>query len=325
MAKDPYETLGVQKTDSEAAIRSAYRKLAKRHHPDVNPGKPEAAERFKEISAAYGILSDKDKRARFDRGEIDAAGNEVPPQRPFYRDFGDAAGREKYRTQAGFDEEGLESIFAQAFGAQSARARAGAGAGGRRFSMRGQDAQYQLTIDFLDAVNGTTRRVTLPDGRTLDVRIPAGVRDGQIIRLKGQGMPGIGDGAPGDALVEITVAPHPLFRREGDDIIVELPVTLQEAVLGTTLEVPTIKGPVRLTIPPNSGAGTRLRLRGRGIEGKGHQFVELHPVLPPADEPELAEFLKTWKPRHPVDPRADLESHGGTQRDAQRETRGETK
>jgi DnaJ-class molecular chaperone len=325
MAKDPYETLGVQKTDSEAAIRSAYRKLAKRHHPDVNPGKPEAAERFKEISAAYGILSDKDKRARFDRGEIDAAGNEVPPQRPFYRDFGDAAGREKYRTQAGFDEEDLESIFAQAFGAQSARARAGAGAGGRRFSMRGQDAQYQLTIDFLDAVNGTTRRVTLPDGRTLDVRIPAGVRDGQIIRLKGQGMPGIGDGAPGDALVEITVAPHPLFRREGDDIIVELPVTLQEAVLGTTLEVPTIKGPVRLTIPPNSGAGTRLRLRGRGIEGKGHQFVELHPVLPPADEPELAEFLKTWKPRHPVDPRADLESHGGTQRDAQRETRGETK
>ena len=117
-------------------------------------------------------------------------------------------------------------------------------------------------------------------------------------------MPGIGDGAPGDALVEVTVAPHPLFRREGDDIIVELPVTLQEAVLGATLEVPTIKGPVRLTIPPNSGRGTRLRLRGRGIEGKGHQFVELHPVLPPAEEPELAEFLKTWKPRHPIDPRA---------------------
>jgi DnaJ-class molecular chaperone len=311
MAKDPYEILGVQKPDSEAAIRSAYRKLAKRHHPDVNPGKPEAAERFKEISAAYDILSDKDKRARYDRGEIDAAGNEVPPQRAFYRDYGDAAGREKYRTQAGFDEEDLDSIFAQAFGAQAHGARAG-GAGGRRFSMRGQDAQYQLTIDFRDAVNGTTRRVTLPDRRTLDVRIPAGVRDGQIIRLKGQGMPGIGDGAPGDALVEITVAPHPLFRREGDDIIVELPVTLQEAVLGATLEVPTIKGPVRLTIPPNSGAGTRLRLRGRGIEGKGHQFVELHPVLPPAEEPELAEFLKTWKPRHPVNPRAGMETEEGT-------------
>ena len=308
MAKDPYETLGVQKTDSDAAIRSAYRKLAKRHHPDVNPGKPEAADRFKEISAAYDILSDKDKRARYDRGEIDAAGNEVPPQRPFYRDFGDAAGREKYRTQTGFDEEDLESIFAQAFGA---RAHGGAG-GGRRFSMRGQDAQYQLTIDFLDAVNGTTRRVTLPDGRTLDVRIPAGVRDGQIIRLKGQGMPGLGDGAPGDALVDVTVAPNPLFRREGDDIIVELPVSLAEAVLGTTLEVPTIKGPVRLTIPPNSGTGSRLRLRGRGIEGKGHQFVELHVVVPPVEEPELAEFLKTWKSRQPFDPRADMETRGET-------------
>jgi DnaJ-class molecular chaperone len=300
--KDPYEVLGVQKTDSDAAIRSAYRKLAKRYHPDLNPGKPEAADRFKEISVAYDILSDKEKRGRYDRGEIDAAGNEVPPQRPFYREYGDAAGREKYRTQAGFEAEDLESVFAQAFGARGA----GAG-GGRRFSMRGQDAQYQLTIDFLDAVNGTTRRVTLPDGRTLDVRIPAGVRDGQMIRLKGQGMPGFGDGAPGDALVEITVAPHPLFRREGDDIIVELPVTLQEAVLGATLEVPTIKGAVRLTVPPNSGLGTRLRLRGRGIEGRGHQYVELHPVLPPAEEPELAEFLRAWKPRHAFNPRGDLE------------------
>ncbi len=299
--RDPYEVLGVQKTDSDAAIRSAYRKLAKRYHPDVNPGKPEAVERFKEISAAYDLLGDKEKRARFDRGEIDAAGNEVPPQRPFYHDFGDTAGRERYRADAGFDPEDLESIFGQAFGG-----RAGA-RGGRRFSMRGQDARYELTLDFLDAVNGASRRITLPDGRTLDVRIPAGVRDGQVIRLRGQGIPGIGDGAPGDALVEIVVAPHPLFRREGDDIIVDLPVTLQEAVLGTTLEVPTIKGPVRLTIPPNSGTGTRLRLRGRGVEGKGHQFVELHPVLPPADEPELAEFLRSWKPRHPINPRAGMD------------------
>jgi len=212
--KDPYEVLGVQKTDSDTAIRSAYRKLAKRYHPDVNPGKAEAVERFKEISVAYDLLGDKDKRGKYDRGEIDTAGNEVPPQRPFYRDSGDAAGREKYRTDAGLDPADLESIFAQAFGG---RANTG---GGRRFSMRGQDARYQLTLDFLDAVNGTTRRVTLPDGRTLDVRIPPGVRDGQVIRLKGQGMPGIGDGAPGDALVEVTVAPHPVFRREDDDIMV---------------------------------------------------------------------------------------------------------
>ena len=229
---DPYKILGVQKTDSEAAIRSAYRKLAKRHHPDVNPGKPEAAERFKEISAAYDILSDKDKRARYDRGEIDAAGNEVPPQRPFYRDFGDAAGREKYRADAGFDPEDLESIFAQAFGGRAGNR------GGRRFSMRGQDARYQLTLDFLDAVNGTTRRVTLPDGRTLDVRIPPGVGDGQVIRLKGQGMPGIGDGAPGDALVEVTVAPHPVFHREGDDIIVELPVSSRRRYSARRLRCP---------------------------------------------------------------------------------------
>jgi len=138
------------------------------------------------------------------------------------------------------------------------------------------------------------------------VRIPAGVRDGHLLRLKGQGMPGLGDGPPGDALVEITVAPHPLFRREGDDIIVELPVTIQEAVLGASLEVPTIKGKVRLTIPPNSGTGTRLRLRGRGIH-QGHQFVQLHIVLPPAEEPELAEFLKSWQPKQPFNPRAGLE------------------
>ena len=192
-------------------------------------------------------------------------------------------------TTANIDPEDLESIFAHAFGSGGARSGA---TGGRRFSARGSDAHYTLTVSFLDAANGTTRRITLPEGRTLDVRIPAGVHDGHILRLKGQGMSGLGDGPPGDALVEIVVAPHPLFRREGDDIIVELPVTIQEAVLGATLEVPTIKGKVRLTIPPNSGTGTRLRLRGRGIH-QGHQFVQLHVVLPPAEEPELAEFLKT--------------------------------
>ncbi len=299
--KDPYETLGVQKTDSANAIRAAYRKLAKKHHPDLNPGKPEAAERFKEISTAYELLSDADKRARYDRGEIDAAGNEVPPQRPFYRDYADAGGDHHYRGSTGFDAENLEDILAQAFGARGPGAR-----GGQHFTARGSDAHYTLTVGFLDAANGTSRRITLPEGKTLDVRIPAGTRDGHVLRLKGQGMAGFGGGPPGDALVEIVVAPHPLFRREGDDIIVELPVTIQEAVVGATLEVPTIKGKVRLTIPPNSGTGTRLRLRGRGIH-QGHQFVQLHVVLPPEQEPELAEFLKTWSPRHPFNPRDGLE------------------
>ena len=302
--RDPYDVLGVQKTDSVSAIRTAYRKLAKKHHPDLNPGKPEADAAFKEITAAHDILSDADKRARFDRGEIDAAGNEVPPQRPFYRDFGDAAGREKY--QADVSPEDLDSIFAHAFG-DAGFFRPGGGASGQRFTARGPDAHYTLTVGFLDAANGTTRRITLPEGRTLDVRIPAGVHDGHILRLKGQGMPGLGGGPPGDALVEIAVAPHPLFRREGDDIVIELPVTVQEATLGATLEVPTIKGTVRLNVPPNSGTGTRLRLRGRGIR-QGHQFVQLHVVLPPVEEPELAEFLKTWKPLHPFNPRAGLES-----------------
>jgi DnaJ-class molecular chaperone len=300
--KDPYEILGVQKTDSANAIRAAYRKLAKTHHPDLNPGKTEALERFKEISGAYDLLSDPDKRARYDRGEIDGSGNEVPPQRPFYRDYADAAGQSRYRGQTGFDPENLEDILAQAFGARGAGARGG----GQHFTARGSDAHYTLTVGFLDAANGTSRRITLPEGKTLDVRIPAGTRDGHVLRLKGQGMPGLGGGPTGDALVEIVVAPHPLFRREGDDIIIELPVTIQEAVVGASLEVPTIKGKVRLTIPPNSGTGTRLRLRGRGIHD-GHQFVQLHIALPPVDEPALAEFLKTWTPQHPFNPRDGLE------------------
>jgi DnaJ-class molecular chaperone len=301
--KNPYEVLGVQKTDSANAIRAAYRKLAKTHHPDLNPDKPAALERFKEISVAYDLLSDAEKRARFDRGEIDASGAEVPPQRPFYRDYADATGEQRYRGQTGFDPDNLEDILAQAFGARGAGARGG---GGQHFAARGSDARYTLTVGFIDAAIGTSRRITMPEGKTLDVRIPAGVRDGHVLRLKGQGMPGYGGGPAGDALVEIVVAPHTLFRREGDDIIIELPVTIQEAVVGASLEVPTIKGKVRLTIPPNSGSGTRLRLRGRGIH-EGHQFVQLHVVLPPAEEPALAEFLKTWSPLHPFNPRDGLE------------------
>ena len=305
MADDPYTTLGVQRTDDEATIRAAYRKLAKKFHPDVNPGKPEAAERFKAIASAYDLLSDADKRARFDRGEIDASGNERAPPRPSYRDFGDIGGREKYRADSGFAAEDLEDILAQAF---SGRGPFGGAGGSRRssFNMRGSDAHYALTVSFMDAAAGTTRRITLPDGRTLDVTIPAGLEDGHTLRLKGQGNPGIGDGPPGDALVEITVAPHPRFRREGDDIVLKLPVSIKEAVLGASLEVPTIKGTVRVSVPANSGTGTRLRLRGRGIGGKGHQYVELEVVLPPADEPKLTAFLRDWIPAHPFDPRAGL-------------------
>lgn len=298
MATDPYEILGVKRDADAAAIRAAYRKLAKRYHPDLNPGKAEAAERFKQINTANDILSDPEKRARFDRGEIDAQGNEKPPQ-PSWRDFAEAAGRQKYHSQTNIDPDDLADILGAAF-AQQRGARGG-------FAMRGADAQYSLTVGFLDATNGTTRRVTLPDGKTLDVRIPPGVHDGHILRLKGQGYPGHGDAPAGDALVEITVAPHPFFTRDSNDIVLDLPITVKEAVLGATMEVPTITGKVRLTVPPGSGTGTRLRLRGRGING-GHQYVVLRVVLPPGDEPELADFLKTWTPRQAANPRAELEA-----------------
>jgi len=294
--KDPYETLGVQRTADEAAIRAAYRKLAKKHHPDVNPGKQDAAARFGEISTAYELLSDKDQRGRFDRGEIDADGHEVQQQRQYYRD---TPGQERYDQPAGgFSQEDLEAFLAQSFGRSSQRS--DWGATGR--PMHGRDMQYALTVSFVDAASGTTSRLALPDGKMLDVRIPPGTDDGHILRLRGQGGPGFNGAPAGDALIEITVAPDPRFHRDGDDIITDLPVSLKEAVLGTSLEVPTIHGPVRLSVPPGSGTGTRLRLRGKGIR-HGHQFVQLQVFHPPGDEPELTEFLKTWTPRQKSSPR----------------------
>lgn len=286
---DPYEVLGVRREDSETAIRNAYRKLAKRHHPDLNPDKPEAVERFKAINAANQILSDPDQRARYDRGEIDGSGTEKAPPRPAYRQ------REAHSGGAGFGGEDFDEIFGGAFGSA------------RRGPAQGGDAHYSLTVDFLDAANGVVRRLTLPDGRTLDVTIPPGLQDGHVLRLKGQGNPGRRGGPPGDALVEIGVAPHRHFRREGNDLLLILPVTLKEAVLGASVEVPTIKGRLRLTIPPHSASGTKLRLTGRGIAG-GHQIVELKVMLPPAPEPELDAFLRSWEPSVAFDPRAGLES-----------------
>ena len=291
---DPYQILGVPRTATQEEIRASYRKLAKQHHPDLNPGKKAAEERFKAIAAAYDLLSDPEKRGRFDRGEIDASGTEKPTARRFYRDFGDDTGRAKYRPEQ-FDMEDLESIFGEAFG----------GRRGGRFSARGPDAHYALEVDFLAAAKGAVRRLTLPDGRSLDVTIPAGLADGQILRLAGQGMPGLGDGGPGDALIEVHVQPHPLFRREGRDVLIELPVSLKEAVLGARVDVPTIDGAVSLTIPPRSTSGSKLRLKGRGIAG-GHQYVTLKVALPPESEPELAAFLEGWKPRHDFDPRKDI-------------------
>ncbi len=296
---DPYEILGIKRDATADQIRSAYRKLAKRHHPDLNPGKKDAEDRFKAITAANDLLSDPEKRARFDRGEIDASGAEKPPERRFYRDFGDMPGGGKYRADTSFDPDDLASIFGQAFGQR------GFDGGTRNFNARGADAHYSLSVGFLDAANGAKRRLTLPDGRTLDVAIPPGLQSGQTLRLSGKGMPGFGEGPPGDAMIEVSVEHHPYFRRDGNDVILELPVTLQEAVLGAKVEVPTVKGPVSLKIPPNSTGGAKLRLKGRGIAG-GDQYVELKIALPTDAEPELETFLKGWTPHHAFNPRKHM-------------------
>lgn len=311
---DPYEILGLSKTATDDDIRKAYRKLAKKYHPDINPGKADAESRFKDISAAYSLLSDPGKRARFDRGEIDASGAETP--RSFYRGFADAGGGGRYGAEEHFvDNEDIESFFADLFGHRGA-GRGGADRGGAAgtggFRMRGGDVDYSLRVSFLDAVNGSRKRLTLPDGRTLDVEIPAGIDSGQSVRLKGQGGPGLGGGPAGDALIRIEVDPHPVFRRDGRDIRIDLPVTLAEALLGAKVRVPTIDGPVAMTIPKGADSGTVLRLKGKGVPAsrggeRGDQYVTVRPVLPRQPDAELEEFIRRWYESHPQDPRETLE------------------
>jgi DnaJ-class molecular chaperone len=302
--RNPYEVLGVTREASEDEIRRAYRKLAKRHHPDLNPGNKQAEASFKEIAAAYDLLSDKEKRARYDRGEIDETGAERPQRaHAWYRDFAEGAPGARYHAAEGVEPEDLDDILAMFGGA----ARRG---GGRTFRMRGQDLQFSLTVDFLDAANGARRRLELAPDKSLEVSIPAGIRDGQVLRLQGQGAPGIGGGPPGDALIEIRVAAHPFFRREGDDIHVDLPVTLGEAVLGGKVTVPTVTGAVAMTIPPRSNTGRVMRLKGKGLartDGQhGDQYVTLKVVLPEQADEELATFLRDWAPKHPYDPRRGM-------------------
>jgi DnaJ-class molecular chaperone len=298
MAKDPYQALGLARGASEAEIRSAYRKLAKRDHPDMNPGDKAAEDRFKEASAAHALLSDPEKRARFDRGEIDASGQEQG-----YGGFGGAtAGRTRASSpggsaggSAGFGNEDFSDIFSELFG----RSRTG---GGDPRQMRGQDQNYRLRVNFMDAILGQTQRLTLPDGRSLEVKLPPGIEDGQTIRLKGQGSSGLGGGPAGDALIEIQVTPHPHFRREGNDIHLEVPVTLAEAVLGASITVPTPHGEVTVKVPKHSDSGTQLRLRGKGVAARsghtaGNQYVTLKLVAGQPDA-ELETALREWAERH---------------------------
>jgi DnaJ-class molecular chaperone len=302
-ARNPYEVLGVKKEASEEEIRAAYRKLAKKHHPDLNPGNKAAESRFKEIAAAYDLLSDKEKRARFDRGEIDASGAERPEHAySRYRGFAEGAPGERYEFHAGEGRrpEDLDDLFAFF----------GRGRQGAEIRLRGADLPFRLTVDFLTALNGARQRLSLTPDRSLEVTIPVGVRDGQILRLKGQGEPGLNGGPPGDALIEIAVTPHPFFRRDGDDIRLDLPVTLAEAVLGGKVTVPTPSGSVSMTIPPHSNTGRVLRLRGKGAprpDGtQGDEYVTLRVTLPEGGDEALAAFLRDWAPKHPYDPRRGM-------------------
>lgn len=306
MTEDPYEILGVGKNAGEADIRKAYRALAKKYHPDFNPGDAEAEEKFKKISAAYHLLSDPEQRRRYDAGEIDASGAEKPREN-FYRHYAEAESGHPYRSTAGFDD--LGDIFSDLFGA---RARGGRGEEPR---MRGADVRYELTVDFLEAVNGARKRVTMPDGQSLDIVIPEGLRDGQMLRLKGKGQPGIGGGPPGDAYVAIHTRPHPLFERRDSDIHMELPVTIYEAALGAKVAVPTPTGSVSMTIPKGSNTGTTLRLKGKGVPDKalgrrGDQYVKLKVVLPDEIDPELERILADWAGKHPYDPRRRMAGGG---------------
>jgi len=306
---DPYATLGVARTASEADIKKAYRKLAKELHPDRNKDNPKASERFSTVTNAYDLLTDKDKRARFDRGEIDGDGN---PASPF--GFGGGGGQGGFRPGPGgspFEADGpdLSDIFEGMFsgGNRGGGGFGGFGGFGRKQQPKGANVVYRLSVSFADAATLSSQRITLADGKPIDLKLPAGLESGAQMRLAGKGHPG--PGGAGDGTVIITIQPHRFFTRNGDDVRLDLPISLSEAVLGASVRVPTVEGAVMLTIPAGSTSGKVLRLRGRGFHkkegGRGDQLVTLMVDLPVGDD-ALVEFVRGWKDRDKGNPRGNM-------------------
>ncbi|MGI9521603.1 MAG: DnaJ C-terminal domain-containing protein [Hyphomicrobiaceae bacterium] len=300
-AEDPYAVLGVRRNASDGDIRRAFRRLAKELHPDVKPNDLAAAERFKKVSLAYDILGDTEKRRRFDRGEIDAAGEPRHAYTSAGGPFG-GFGTGQSRRASPADDLGFGDIFSDLFGGR------GRGAQPDSINLRGRDVRYTLEVDFLEAVQGVRKRVTLPEGAALDLAVPEGVEDGQVLRLKGKGQPGVGGGQPGDAHVEISVRAHADYERDGDNILLQLPIAIDEAILGAKIEVPTISGPVNLTIPKATSSGRKFRLRGKGVRNvtngtTGDQIVTVTILLPERVDDSLSYFMSEWRQTHKYDPR----------------------
>lgn len=294
MADDPYTVLGVPRTATDDEIRRRYRQLVKELHPDVNPEKS-AEERFKKVTVAFDIVGDPVKRKAFDRGEIDAAGD---PRRPTGPRPGTGPGGARWNT--GFSGYDSEDPFGDIFAGFR-------GAGAQTRPRRGQDARYTIDLDFSEAALGAVKRVTMPGGATLDLNVPSGVVEGQTLRLKGKGQPGLNGGPAGDALVEVRVRPHATFKRSGDDVTIDVPLTLDEAVLGAKVEIPTLTGRVQLTIPPGTSSGKVFRLKGKGIVNAtagltGDQLVTTRIVLPDNIDSGLADFLRGWREQNRYDP-----------------------
>ncbi|WP_311267486.1 DnaJ C-terminal domain-containing protein [Sphingobium sp. WCS2017Hpa-17] len=298
---DPYSLLGVTRSATEAEVKSAYRKLAKELHPDKNKDNPKAADKFSAVTNAYDLLSDKDKRARFDRGEIDGDGNPTAP-------FGFGGGGGRGSSGGGFESGGADfgDIFEGLFGGPGRRAGGGGGFGGGGFGrqappQKGANVAYRLAVQFVDAATLAPQRITLQDGKTIDLKLFAGVETGTQMRLSGKGQ--AGPGGAGDAIVTVEVKPHPFFKRDGDNVLLDLPITLDEAVKGGKVKVPTVDGPVMLGVTAGATSGKTLRLRGRGFTGKdgqrGDQLVTLQ-IDVPADDPAIQALVESWQDQRAV-------------------------